>query len=195
MAFKKVYIPIAPLKEHKDFDVWYEDGMQFMHVQSDWESEKSRIAIMSRHNAEMASIKPDNKALCYDIRVERYTYTLHTYTIFEHYYIEGMLWQMHGTLAKNHVHFESEATNKNEVLVTVVKFEDKGPCYEVKVKEISHLRIAAACIIAIANKEAWKGLSEGEKDDSLPWYKKVSRYFLEPGMTYEQVLAAKENKE
>jgi hypothetical protein len=187
MRFNKVYIPREALSRHEDFDVWYEDGTLFFHAESDWKDERSPVSIINMHNAEMARIKPDNKALTYDIRVERYTYQLHTNLIFRHYFLEGMLWQMHGTPSKGHCHFTNEDTDKNDVQVSTVKFREHGECLEVKVRDIAKLRIAAVAVVAILIKEEYKGLSEGERDEDAPWYKKVKQYFLEKGVTYEEV--------
>ena len=189
MAFKKVYLPLDAASRHGDFDAWYEDGALFFHATGDWKDEKSKVAIMSMHGAEMARIKPDNKALCYDVRVERYTYTLHTNLIFRHYFLEGMLWQMHGSPSKGHANFTNENTGKKDVLVTTTEFLNHGPCYEVKVKDVSKLRIAAVACLAILLKEEYRGLSEGERDDDAPWHRKVKQYFLEKGLTYEEVEA------
>lgn len=187
MAFKKIYIPIEPLENHEDFDVWYEDGVLFLHAESDWKEEKSPVKFYSRHGAEMGRVTPGPNALQYDIRVERYTYNLKTYTIFNHYYVKGMLWYMRGTPARGHCNFWGELTEKKDVLVTTTNFLDKGKCYEVKVKDISKLRIAACCIIAIRLKETWRGLSEGEPDVKLGWIESIKRRFLDHGIPYEEI--------
>ncbi|MGI6217468.1 MAG: hypothetical protein ACOYIK_07645 [Coriobacteriales bacterium] len=189
MAFKKIYIPVDAALQREDFDIWYEDDTLFCNVQSDWADEKSKVNFISTHGTEMARIKPDNKALNYDIRVERYTYTLHTYLIFRHYYCEGMLWQMNGSPSKGHANFTNENTNKKDVLISTVDFKRHGKCYEVKVKDISKLRIAAVVVVAILVKEAYKGLSEGERDDDAKWHQKLKQYFAEKGLTYEEVEA------
>ena len=192
MAFKKFYFPVDAVQQavenKQDFDMWYDDGELFMHVTSDWESEKSQVKMFSHTGGESIRIKPDNKALHYDVRVERYTYMMKTHTIFEHYFIEGMLWQMHGSPSNGHCNFENENTGKKDMLLTTVKLPDKGKCYEVKVKDVSKLRPAAGAIIAILIKEQWKGLSCGEPyPDGTKWYKRLKRYFLEPGYSYEDI--------
>ena len=74
------------------------------------------------------------------------------------------------------------------MLLTTVKLPDKGRCYEVKVKDVSKLRPAAGAVIAILIKEQWKGLSCGEPyPDGTKWYKRLKRYFLEPGYSYEDI--------
>lgn len=191
MAFKKVYIPVDAISRHEDFEAWYEDGDFFFRAESDWQDEGSKVKFISRHGAEMAKIKPDNNCLNYDVRVERYTYTLHTYLIFRHYFCEGMLWQMHGSPSKGHASFINENTDKRDVQISIVNFKDKGPCYEVKVKDVGKLRIAAVVIVAILIKEEYKGLSEGERNEDAHWYRKVKQYFLEKGLTYEEVESGK----
>ncbi len=191
MAFRKVYIPEDALSRHSDFDAWYEDDTLFFHATSDWEDEKSPISIISSHNAEMARIKPDNKALFYDIRVERYTYTLHTNIIFKHYFLEGMLWQMHGSPSRGHANFTNENTGKKDVLISRVNFKDHGKCYEVKVKDVSALRIAATAVVAILLKEEYKGLSCGEKPEKASIGQKLRQYFLDKGLTYEEIQEGK----
>lgn len=191
MAFKKIYIPTDAIQKREDFDVWYEDGDLFCHVKSkDWSSEKSKIELLGRTGGEVARIKPDYKALTYDIRVDKYTYTLHTYTIFKHYFFEGMLWQMHGSVSNGHANFENENTKKKDMLVTTAKhFHEGQDCYEVKVKDLSKLRPAAAAVIGMMVKEDFKGLSEGEPDENAKWTKKLKRYFWEEGIPYEAILA------
>lgn len=190
MAFKKIYIPTDAIAKREDFDAWYEDGDFFCHVESkDWNSEKSKIELLGKTGGEIARIKPDYKALSYDIRVDKWTYTLHTYTIFKHYFFEGMLWQMHGSVSNGHANFVNENTKKKDMLVTTAKkFKDGRDCYEVKVKDLSKLRPAAAVVIAMMIKEDFKGLSEGEPDENAKLFKKAKRFFLEPGLTYEETL-------
>ena len=45
----------------------------------------------------------------------------------------------------------------------LVNFRDKGECYDIRVKDLSHLRIASIAVVGIAMKEEFKGLSEGEE--------------------------------
>ena len=172
MQYKKVYMPVDGIKNHADFEIWYEDGELFLTVRSlnkehPWSTEKDRVELISRHGAQMGLIKPDNKAIEYDVRIERWTYTLHTYVLFKHYYFRGMLWDIHGSLDHVPLKFTSEKTNKSDVRITYVKqFRDKGPCYEIKVRDISKLRVAAGAVIAIGLKEEYRGASEGEKEEN-----------------------------
>ncbi len=191
MIFNKVYFPADCISRHADFDGWYEDGDRFMTVKSlnkenPWSAEKDRVAIYSRLDAEMACIKPDHKCLSYAVRVERWTYTLHTFTIFKHYFLEGMLWQIHGTPSEAPFSFENEDTGKKDVRVRRVEFNGQD-CFEVKVRDIEKLRMAVCAVLAILIKEEYKGVSEGEPNKDAPWYKKVKRYFLEETISYDEI--------
>lgn len=195
MQFKKLYMPVDAISRHDDFQMWYEDGDLFLTAKSlnkekPWSSEHDKVALISRHNAEMARIKPDNKALEYDVRVERWTYTLHTYTLFKHYYIKGMLWDIKGSFDRVPLKFMNEKTGKSDVRITRVNnFMDKGPCYEIKVKEITKLRVAAACVIALALKEEYRGMSEGEREENNTLGLKMKRYFWQKGISYDELVA------
>ena len=131
--------------------------------------------------------KPRPTSLTYDIRVERWTYTLHTYTIFKHYYVEGMLWHLNTAACKPPYSFWNVGYETKDVRVRIVNFSDKGKCYEIFAKEVSKLRVAAISLIAMLIKEEYKGLSEGEPNDDLKWYEKFQRYFQDKGRTYEQL--------
>ena len=188
MRYNKVYFPVDALSKREDFDMWYADGEVFGHVTCDWKTEHDKVHIIGRMGGEMAWIKPDNKSLNYDIRVERYTYILHTYTIFHHYYIEGMLWRARGNLLKMPLHFINENNGKKDVSVKLVEFRDKGKCYEVRAADLSNLRPAVCSILAIAWKEEWRGLSEGEIDENASTWKKLKRWWGEPGTPFDQIL-------
>lgn len=188
MPFNRVYFPVQAIENHEDFDMWYEDDDLFAHAQSTWESEKSEIEFISNEGGNMAAIKPDYKALTYDLRVGQYRYEMHTYLLFEHYFIKGMLWQAHGNLqGEKYLNFVSEQNDKKEVTIRKIDFRDKGLCYDVRVKELSHLRVAAVAAVAIAVKESYKGLSEGEASEDDSWYKKFQKYFVEKGIPYEEL--------
>ncbi|MDO4182040.1 MAG: hypothetical protein Q4E12_00300 [Coriobacteriia bacterium] len=190
MIFNKVYVPVDCIEKHQEFQAWYEDGNVFMTAESDYESENSRLIINARTGAQMAKIKPDNKALSYDVGVERYTYQLKTYLIFKHYHCEGMLWQVYGTPSKGHCSFVNENTAKKDVLITTQQnFRGHGPCYEVKVKDIAKLRPAVCFLLAILWKEHWKGLSLGEIPEKLTIAQRLKNIFGDKGLTYEQVQA------
>lgn len=195
MQFKKVYMPVDAIKRHEDFQLWYEDGDLFLTAQSlnkenPWSTEKDRVALISRHGAEMGRIKPDNKAMEYEVRIERWTYTLHTYTLFKHYYFKGMLWEINGSMDKMPLKFVNEGTGKSDVRITHVNnFRDKGECFEIKVRDISKLRIAAGAVIAMALKEEYRGDSEGEPEENDTWTKKMRRYFWQKGIKYEELVA------
>ena len=83
LKFNKVYGPVDALARHEDFDTWYEDGDLFLHFacKKGWKSEKDRVQIFGRMGGQVGEIKPDNRALVYDIMYERFTYRLHTYVI------------------------------------------------------------------------------------------------------------------
>lgn len=190
MIFKKVYIPANALENKADFDMWYEDGALFATAKSEWESEKSIVDIIGRSGGLIARIKPDHKALEYDIRVDEYTYRLITHTIFRHYFFEGMKWQMYGSIDNGSASFVNEDNSKKDCLIRRVDpFRNHGTCYEVKVKDLSKLRAAASVVVGMMIKEHYKGLSTGEPDPKASFIKKFKRNFLETGITYEELLA------
>ncbi len=200
LKFNKVYIPEDALARHEDFDTWYEDGELFLRFQSKqgWSSEKDRVQIMGRLGGQVGQIKPDYRALTYQIAYERFDYTLHTYVIGHHYYIEGMVWDLYGSFANPPFHLVEETLtsyNHRSVHVKHVKFKNKGMCYEVHVPKLEKLRIAVASIVAIGIKEEWKGLSEGEDREvsSSRLEKLKNRIFENKGFTYEQIQEMIEN--
>lgn len=194
MQFKKVYIPVDALSKREDFECWYEDRMLFCTVKSlakenPWSDEHDQVALISRHNAEMARIKPDYKSLNYGLRVERWDYTLHTYVIFSHYFVEGMMWQVNKSPIDAPFTFYNEGYDRKDVRLRITKFADKGECYEVAVKDVSRLRVAVTAVIAILIKEEFRGLSEGEPDPKMKWHKKLINYFGEKGYSFNDLAA------
>ena len=191
MKNNRVYLPIGAVDKREDFKLWYADGDLFLTVKSDWQSEKDRVAIFNRMGGELGRIRTDPHGVVYHVGVERYEYELHTYTIFEHYFFKGMLWEIDGGLVDKQVDFRNTGTGKLDVRVTQVKFKDKGRCYESKVKDLSKLRIAACCVIAMAIKESFKGRSEGEPVEKKGFEKLKDRILTNKGITYEEILAQK----
>ena len=194
MQFKKIYIPVDALARHEDFECWYEDRDLFctaksLNKEKPWSDEHDQIAIISRHNAEMARIKPDYKSLTYELRVERWNYTLHTYIIYSHYFVEGMMWQINKSPIDAPFTFYNEGYDKKDVRLRIVNFADKGTCYEVAVKDVSKLRVAAVSVIAILVKEEYKGLSEGEPDVKQKWYHKLKNFVSDKGYSFNDLAA------
>lgn len=194
MKFNKVYIPVDALARHEDFDAWYEDGDLFLHFacKKGWKSEKDKVQIYGRMGGQVGEIRPDNRALVYAIRYERYEYRLHTYVIGHHYYIEGMVWDLYGSFQEPPFSLVEETLtsyNRRSVRVRVVdSFKNHGACYEIHVPELEKLRIAVACIVAIGLKEEWKGLSEGEdREIGTRLQRLKNRVFENKGFTYEQI--------
>lgn len=189
MIFKKIYIPVNAIEQKGDFDLWYEDGALFATAKSPWENEQTKVDIIGRTGGLIARIKPDHKALEYSIRVDEYTYRLITHTIFRHYFFEGMKWQMHGSISNGSASFVNEDNGKKDCIIRKVdSFRNHGECYEVKVKDLSNLRAAAAVTVGMMIKEHYKGLSTGEPDPKASLIKKFKRNFLEVGVTYEELL-------
>ena len=191
MKNNRVYMPIDAIDKREDFNLWYGDGDVFLTVKSAWTKENDRVEIYNRLGGQMARIRFDPNTLVYFVGVERYEYELHTYTIFEHYFFKGMLWDIVGSLNDAPLDFRNEGTGKLDVRVGQVKFRDHGKCFEIKVKDISKLRIAACCVIAMAIKESYKGKSEGEPYEAKGLEKWKKRIFTNKGITYEQLLAQK----
>ena len=198
MKNNRVYMPIDAVDKREDFELWYPDGTTFITVKGTWTREKDRVEIYNRLGGQMARIRTDPNELVYFVGVERYEYELHTYTIFEHYFFKGMLWDIYGSLQEIPLDFRNEGTGKLDVRIGSCKFRDKGRCYEIKVKDISKLRIAACCVIAMAIKESFKGKSEGEPEaeKQLPAFQRfIKRITTNKGIPYEEILAAKEAEE
>lgn len=184
----KIYLPVDGVDKRHNFEGWYEDGSLFCTVESKWESEKDKVEICGRTGGEIARIKPDHKAIQYDVRVDKWTYTLRTHTIFKHYFFEGMLWQMFGSISNGRANFRNEDTSKNDVhIVKLKEFKDKGPCYEVKVNDVNKLRPAAAAVIAMMYKESYKGLSEGEGEKIKGLINRWQHFMGDKGYTYEEL--------
>lgn len=193
MKNNRVYMQVDACDKREDFKLWYADGDEFVTVtKKNWAEEKERVEIYNRFGGQMARIKPDPKGIVYHVGVERYEYELHTYIIFERYFFKGMLWDIEGGLRDKQIDFRNEGTGKLDVRITVVKFKDKGKCFEIKVKDLSKLRIAACCVIAMAMKESYLGLSEGEPIEGKGLDKWVKRIMGTKGLTYEQIQDLKE---
>ena len=193
MKNNRVYMPIDAVDKREDFNLWYADGDLFMTVKSAWTKENDKVSIICRRGGEMGRIRFDPRSLVYCVGVERYEYELHTYTIFEHYYFKGMLWDIGGGLNDVPLDFRNEGTGKLDVRISHVRFKDKGKCLEIKVKDLAKLRIAACCVIAMAIKESYKGKSEGEPVETKGLEKWKKRIFSNKGITYEEILASKAN--
>lgn len=192
MRNNRVYMPVDAVDKREDFELYYADGDVFLTVRGDWKYERDKVRIYNRMGGELGRIRTDPQTLTYFVGVERYEYELHTYTIFEHYFFKGMLWDIIGCISEPPLDFKNIGTGKLDVRIGRVKFRDKGPCYEIKVKDISKLRIAACCVIAMAIKESFKGRSEGEPYEETGLTKWKNRLTTNKGFTFEEVLKLKE---
>ena len=194
MKNNRVYMQVDAVDKREDFNLWYADGDVFLTVKSDWTKENDKVSIINRMGGELGRIRTDPQQVVYYVGVERYEYELHTYTIFEHYFFKGMLWDIGGGLQDVPLDFRNEGTGKLDVRIGRVRFKNKGLCYEIKVKDLSKLRIAACCVIAMAIKESFKGKSEGEPVEKKGLEKWKDRIFTNKGITYEEILAQKERE-
>ena len=194
MKNNRVYMPVDAVDKREDFNLWYADGDVFLTVKSNWTKENDKVSIINRMGGELGRIRTDPQQVVYFVGVERYEYELHTYTIFDHYFFKGMLWDISGGLQDVPLDFRNEGTGKLDVRIGRVRFKDKGLCYEIKVKDLAKLRIAACCVIAMAIKESYKGKSEGEPVELKGLAKWKDRIFTNKGITYEEILAMKEQK-
>ena len=194
MKNNRVYMPVDAVDKREDFNLWYADGDVFLTVKSNWTKENDKVSIINRMGGELGRIRTDPQQVVYYVGVERYEYELHTYTIFDHYFFKGMLWDISGGLQDVPLDFRNEGTGKLDVRIGRVRFKDKGLCYEIKVKDLAKLRIAACCVIAMAIKESYKGKSEGEPVELKGLAKWKDRIFTNKGITYEEILAMKEQK-
>ena len=191
MKNNAIYIPIDALERHEDFDTWYRDGDLAFSYKGNWEKEADKVSIWNRHGAECGSIRlePAGKMTLY-VKMERWEYELHTYVLFSEYFFKGMLWEIHGSPSKPPFDIYSLRSETNEVRVRKTNFKNHGQCLEVKVKDVSYLRIAAACVVAMMFKEEYKGLSEGIEVEPANRLESIKRIFTpNRGLTYEQVMA------
>ena len=196
MKNNRVYMPIDAVDTREDFCLWYADGDLFLTVKGDWTKESDRVTVYSRHGGQMARIKPDPNGVVMNVGVERYEYELHTYTLFEHYFFKGMLWDIYGCIDEPPLDFRNEGTGKLDVRISRVRFRDKGICYEIKVKDLAKLRIAACAVIAMKIKESFRGRSEGEPDENIGTFGKLKKKLFDAkGITYEELLAMKAEQE
>ena len=194
MKFNKVYIPRDAIERHEDFEMWYEDGSVFstVHSEGDWQQESDKVSFDNRFGAHMAQIRPDPNTLAYFLRVERYEYTFHTYILFEEYFVEGCLWEVYGSLTKPPVNYWHTDDKNNAVHIRLTNFKNKGECFEVKVRDVSYLRIAAVSAVAMMIKEYYKGRSEGIIEENVSIMQKAKRLFKSgKGITWEEIQAGK----
>lgn len=186
--FNKMYFPVDAIAKHEDFDVWYSDGTLALRFEGPWEKESDKIALIGRMGGQIGQIKPDNKALNYYLKHDRFEYELQTRYIFRHYFVEGMLWDIEGTPSKPPFDFVNVKSERKDGHVRITEFADKGSCFEVTVRDIATLRIAVEALVGILIKEEYKGLSNpvaAEKKLSL--VQKVSRFVQPKGLRYEQL--------
>lgn len=199
MKNNKAYVPRDAIARHENFETWYEDGSLFLRFESDWKEEKSRVSVFTRLGGESAEIKPDHACINYYLRLEQWEHCLHCHTIFKHYYVEGMLWDIYGSFAEPPFDFITETRTSDDARdghVKLVNFRDRGECFEVRVKDISKLRIAVVALVAMGIKEEYKGLSEGEDKKNMGFFEKIRHNWAQgKGKTYEQVLAEAEVEE
>lgn len=201
MKNNRVYVSKDALAKREDFDAWYADGDTFLSFKSNWTGEGDKVRIFGRLGGEMGSIKPDPKKLTYYLKLERWEYVFHTRKLFEDYYVNGMKWQIYGSLNNPPLDFLLEndlekgqkvptISNKKDVHVRLVdNFRDRGECYEIKCNDVAKLRIATAAVIAMAIKEQYKGLSEGLHNPHASRLTRAKNWlFAGKGKTYEQLL-------
>lgn len=193
MKNNRLYMPVDAIERHEDFDIWYEDGTVALTFRGEWSCEKDKVSVFTRMGGENAFIRPDHNTLAYYLRIERWEYILHTYRVFQDYFIEGMRWEAIGSLTSTPFDFVNVDSKAKDARIQRVKFKDKGDCYELKVKDLNKLRIAAVSMVAIAIKEHYKGKSEGIIPENETRLQKIKRQ-LKPttGITYEELLREEE---
>ncbi len=200
MAFKKLYIPQDVIERHEDFCAYYEDGDVCLTFRGPWESEKDKVTIYTRLGGEGGSIRPDVHTINYYLKLERWEYTLQTIALFKHSFVVGMLWDVYGSPSQCPFDFVREANAEGDLVKDVRvrlvdSFLDKGPCFEVRVAAVEKLRIAAIAVVAMLIKEHYKGLSEGEEEPNMPFWRKVHKnVFGKKGLTYEELLVDEERQ-
>ncbi|MEG1827401.1 MAG: hypothetical protein RR218_09065 [Gordonibacter sp.] len=188
MKNNKVYFPKDALARQEDFDVWYEDGETFLSIKGTWSSERDKAVIFGRMGGEMGCIKPDAKTLTYYLKLERWEYVFHTLHLFKHYYVNGMKWQIDGTLSEPPFDFVNEDDLHKEVHVQLVDFKNHGECYEIRTKDVAKLRIAVAAAIAMGIKEEYRGLSEGFEDSGATKLQKAKKWLSSSkGIPYDKL--------
>ena len=193
MKFNKVYVPVDAFSKHEDFDTWYEDGDLFYRFEckKGWQSESDKVSVIGRMGGENGLIRPDNRCLNYFIRFERYEYIMHPYVVGLHYYIEGMLWDIYGSVLNPPVDFVTETRTRythKDVHVRKRKFKGHGECFEIHVPDLNKLRVAVIAFVAMGIKEEWKGLSEGEDCEGATWLERLKGRVLEnKGIPYPEM--------
>lgn len=193
MKNNRVYFPKDALARHEDFDVWYADGETFLSIKSTWSKERDKVIIFGRMGGEMGCIKPDAKALTYYLKLERWEYVFHTLHLFKHYYVNGMKWQIDGSLRNPPFDFVNEEDLHKDAHVQLVDFKNRGECYEIKVKDVAKLRIATAAVIAMGIKEEYLGLSEGIRDENASKLQKAKKWLIaDKGIAYEDLPSLEE---
>lgn len=102
--------------------------------------------------------------------------------------MNGMKWQIDGSLTNPPFDFVNEEDSQKEVHVQVVDFKGHGPCFEVRAKDVAKLRIAVAAVIAMAIKEEYRGLSEGLKNPNASRLEKAKNWLVaDKGIPYDQL--------
>ncbi len=183
------YLPADAIARHEDFDVWYADGELFLSVKGKWEREKDDVVVFGRMGGQMGRVHPDSKTLSYYLQIERWEYAFRTYRIFQDYFVDGMHWQINGSLGKLPLTFVHDENDQKEVTVRRVNFRNHGECLEVRCRDVTKLRIAVFSVIAMGVKEEYRGLSEGINDPNAPRLERVKNWFFSGrGKTYEQLL-------
>lgn len=189
MKTNRAYVPIDAIARHQDFSALYADGDTLLAFKGPWASERDKVTVFGRLGGEMGRIQPDPKALVYYIKLERWEYPFHTRVIFKDYYVEGMRWQINGSLSKPPFDFVLEDDGSNDVHVSVTTLKGHGECFEVRARDVAKLRIAVTSVVAMAIKEEYCGLSEGEQNDDAPRLERLKRrIFSGKGKTYEEIL-------
>lgn len=196
MKFNKMYFQKDAIARHEDFDVWYGDGELALHFESEWKSESDQVYIHGRLGGQIAKIKPDNRALGYYLKYERWECEFHAMHIFRHYFVEGRAWDIYGSYnEKLPLDFVNVNTGKKEVHVRQCEFKDKGTCIEVTARDVSVLRLAVQVMVAMAIKEEYKGLSDGElPQEKQSLVKKMSEFFSPKGVPYSALFDEEGNE-
>ena len=137
MKTNRAYIPVDAVSRHQDFDAWYADGETFLKFTGSWSCERDKVTIFGRMGGEMGCIKPDPKALAYYLKLERWEYVFHTRRIFKDYYVNGMRWQINGSISEPPLDFLLEDEHEEgdlvkDVHVSVVDLKGRGQCFEVR---------------------------------------------------------------
>lgn len=192
----RLYMPVDAIANHEDFDIWNDEGESGFRVTGEWQYEKDPAVINGQFGTRIAKVKADRNIVNYYLKVGLYSYEFQPRIIFKHYFVEGVAWDIKGSLTSLPIDFMCVFNADKPIKdahVRKVEFADKGECYELTVYAPDYLYIAVTTLVAMAIKEEWRGLSTGEPEESPGFFSKVKKAVGKKGVVVPE--AAPEDDE